>query len=171
MLCIHDADHGFETVFAGHQRVAEQHVQQRRRVGGAARLDDDALERRHLAARTPEDQVGEGFVQRSGIRTAQAPGIQQHHVVDGLGEDDLVEADPSQFVHDHRAVGECGCAQGFIEQRGLAAAEEAGEQECRDASLRIQRCSTNSGAGRCAGFGRIAQDRASRLFIVRINEI
>ena len=114
VLRVDGADGGLEGVRAGHQRVAEQHVEERRRVGGAAGLDDHALEGRDLAARAAAVQVGERLVQRAGVRAAQAPGVEQHDVVGGLRDHRLVEADLAQLVHHHRGVGE----RGLLQRRG-----------------------------------------------------
>src|SRR4029077_3662037 len=107
------------------------------RIGGAARLDDHALEARDLAARAAAVEVGERLVERAGVRAAKAPGVEQHDVVGGLRDQDVVQADLAELVDDHRGVGEGGVLQSPVEQRRLAAAEETGEQKNRGHERRL----------------------------------
>ena len=136
MLGVDGAHGGLESVRRGDQRMAEQHVEKRRGVRGAARLDDDALEARNLAARAAPVEVGECLVERAGVGAAQAAGIEQHHVVGRLGNHHVVEADFAELVHYHGRVGERRVFERLVEERRLAAAEEAGEEE--DGSFLLQ---------------------------------
>src|SRR5207244_11447963 len=67
VLGVDGAHRGLEGVRRGDQRMAEQHVEERRGVRGAARLDDDALEGRDLAARAAAVEVGERLMRRARV--------------------------------------------------------------------------------------------------------
>ena len=118
--------HAVEAVARGEQRVGHQRVQDGRGIGQAGGLDHHALERRDLAARALEEQLAHGAHEVAAHRAAQAARVQRHHAfVVGLLDQQMVEANLAELVDDDGGVGQFGPAQQLVEQRGLAAAEEA----------------------------------------------
>ena len=75
--------------------------------------------------------VGKRLVQGAGVRAAEASGVEKHDVVGRLRDHHVVEPDLAELVHHHRRVGEGRVLERLVEQRRLAAAEEAGEKEER----------------------------------------
>jgi len=63
--------------------------------------------------------------------------LQQHHVAADLLHEQMVEADFTEFVHQHQAAGHAPVAQHAVEEGRLAAAEKAGDQRHRQALGRL----------------------------------
>jgi hypothetical protein len=89
--------------------IAHQGVQDGRGIGEPARLDDDALERRHPPLVPPPQDILERQHQIAAHRAAQAAGLQ------------LDEA----LLAGHGRAREVGVPEQAPQQRSLAAAEEA----------------------------------------------
>jgi len=129
----HGAIDAAELVPGGGDGVAHQRQQDRRRVGEPGRLDDDAAERRQLAARAPVKEIGQRLAQRVEQRAAEAPRLEQQHVVAPAGHQQMVEPDLAELVDDDDAVRHRLVPQQPVEQRRLAAAEKPGEHVDWDA--------------------------------------
>jgi predicted Zn-dependent protease len=97
-----------------------------REAGG---LEHDARERRQAARLALLDQRRDGAGQVAAHRAAHAAVAQQghRHLGGGGGEHRAVEVDFADLVDDHGRVGRLRQPQVARQQRGLAAAEEAGE--------------------------------------------
>ena len=118
--------HAVEPVARGEQGIGHQRVQDGRGIGQPRGLDHHALERRHLALGALQEQLAHGAHQVAAHRAAQAARVQRHHaLVVGLLDQQMVEPDLAELVDDHRGVGELRPAQQLVQQRGLAAAQEA----------------------------------------------
>jgi hypothetical protein len=124
---IDGGDHGIEPEIGLEDRILHQRVQDRRRIGEAGGLDHHALERRHFAAHAPEIEGTQRVHEVAADRTAQAARAHQHGLAVDLLDQFVVETDLAEFVDQHGGLAHAGMAQKLAEQRGLAAAEEAGE--------------------------------------------
>ena len=123
-----------QTKLVAQQRVQRERVGDRSGIGDAGRLDDDALERRHASAGAAHEEVPQRFPQAALEPAAQAPRIQQQHVVLAALDEEVIEADLAELVHDDRGVRERRPPQKQVQQRRLAAAEKPGEHRHRDAT-------------------------------------
>ena len=125
-------DDALEAEVARHERVAQQRLQRGRGVDESAGLDHHPREGRQQAAQAPGMQVEQGVTQRAEQAAAQASGIEQHDVLGGARDEQVIEADVAEFVDDHHRVAQPRVAQRRIEQSGLAAAQETGEHRDRN---------------------------------------
>ena len=76
---VYPVDGGDDTVdyvMPGYEFIGHQRVQDRRRIGEAGGLDDDAPEGWQFAAHPPEPEVRQRFAQAVGNGAAQAPGVE-----------------------------------------------------------------------------------------------
>ncbi len=133
---MHDA---VEPVVVADHRVVEQELQDRRGVGEAGRLQQHAIERRRLALGATAGDVAQGPVEVALDGAADAARLQQHHVAADRLHEQVIEADLAELVHQHQAARHAPVAQHAVEQGGLAAAEEAGDQRHRHALGRLVR--------------------------------
>jgi hypothetical protein len=63
---------------------------------------------------------------------AEAPGVEQHHVLRGRGDEQVIDPDFAELVHDDGGVRERRLLQQVVEQGGLAAAQKARDDRYRD---------------------------------------
>src|SRR3954468_21933334 len=110
-------------------------------------------------ARRPSRSAGVSC-RAPGVGPAKAPGIEQDHVVGGLRDQHVVEADLAELVDDHRGVGERGVLQRLIEERRLAAAEETSEQKNRRHERRLWSPKSSTMASRSQRFAASFSTRA-----------
>ena len=128
-------------------RIGAERVEDRRRVGEAAGLDDDAAERPHRAGIAPLDEVAEGARHILAHRAAQAPAGQlQHRTLDEIHEV-MVDRHRADLVDDDRGVGEV--------RRGERAAQQTRP------SAPSAGCASST-AGPCARLRRATCARRSR---------
>ena len=103
---IDDGDDAVKGVAQREIRMIEHRVQDRRRIGEARRLDDDALERRDAAVVALAQEILERRDEVAAHGAAEASGGEQDHgVVDGLDKQ-MIEADLAELVDDDDRVGE-----------------------------------------------------------------
>ena len=100
-------------------------MQDGRRIGEPAGLDDDALERRHRSRVPPPQDILERQHQIAAHRAAQAAGLQLDEALLAGLDQVVVEPDLAELVDDHGRAREVGVPEQAPQQRGLAAAEEA----------------------------------------------
>ena len=112
-------------------RSRQQRVRHRGRIGQPRRFDRDASERRQGAGRAPLPQQIERVGDIAAHRAADAAIGQQHRILDRRFHQQMIQADGAELVHDHRRVGQIGMAQQPVQKRGLAAAEEPGDDRHR----------------------------------------
>ena len=136
-----------------HERVGEERVHDRRRVGDSGRLDDDAPEGGDLARVRAVEQVAQLVGQVAAQRAADAAAREQHRPLVDAAQEVMVEADLAELVDDHRRLGELGPAQQLRDERRLAAPEEAGDERDRP----LHEASDASSAG-SSGIERAARE-------------
>src|SRR5262249_10504806 len=86
----------------------------------------------HRAGVAATQQVGERLDQIAAHLAAQAAGRERDDAVVALLDQLVIEADLAKLVDDDGRSREVRLAQQMTEQRGLAAAEKAGEEENRN---------------------------------------
>ena len=107
--------------------IAHQGVQDGRRIGEPARLDDDAFERRHPPLIPSPQDILQRQHQIAAHRAAQAPGLQLDEALLAGLDQVVVEPHLPELVDDDGRAREVGVPEQAPQQRGLAAAEEAGQ--------------------------------------------
>jgi hypothetical protein len=130
---VHGREHRAQAVEPADQRVVQEQLADWRRVGDAGRLDQHAAEGRDLAAARAPEQRAQGRLQVAAERATHAARRQQRRLAFDPLEQEVVEPDLAQLVHDHRAVAHPRLAQQVAQDGGLAAAEEAGDHRHRQA--------------------------------------
>ncbi|KAG1192706.1 hypothetical protein G6F35_013600 [Rhizopus arrhizus] len=97
----------------------------------AAALQDDPLQGPFAVGARRVQQRAQGVDQIAAQRAAHAAvGHQRHrHVVAVIGDDGAIHADLARLVDDHARVAGRRITQVVHQQRGLAAAQEAAQQE------------------------------------------
>ena len=144
-FAIHRVDERYDAVepIAHHQiGVGHDRVQDRRWIGEAGRLQHDPLERLDPAVVEALQQVFERVHQIAADRAAHAARTHQHHVAVDLLDEKMVEADLAEFIDEDERIGERRRGEQSIEQRGLAGAEEAGDDGQRNGRRRRPRRAT-----------------------------
>ena len=159
VLRVDGRDDALELVVVLDDRLGEQRVDDRRRVGEPGRLDDDASERGDLAALAPAEQVAQLVGEVAAQRAADAAALQQHRALVDPPQQVMVDADLADLVHDHRRLAHRGMAEQARDQRRLAAAEEARHE--RDGELAVSRQGPGRDRGRAGRAARPARRSAS----------
>ena len=101
------------------------------RLGQAGGFDDDALEMGNLPARPLVEQIEQRLFEFAAYLAAQAAGTEQDGIRRDGRDELLVDADFAEFVNQHGAVAVMFGAEDFLQQRGFAGAEKAGEDDDR----------------------------------------
>src|SRR5262245_39042137 len=112
--------------------IAHQGMQDRRRVCQPAGLDDDAVEGGDGAAVAPAQEILKGQYKVITDRAAQAPRLQSDEALLASLDQIVIEPDLAELVDDNRRARELRGVEQACEQRGLAAAEKAGQQRHGD---------------------------------------
>ena len=98
-------------------------------IGEPARLQDDLLERRQFSPRALGQHLDQRLLQVGAQRAAQAAVADQHGRVAAGLEQRIVDADLAELVDDHQRVGAFRARQQIADQRRLARAEKAGDDD------------------------------------------
>ena len=125
---VDDRDHAAQHKARGDEGVILQRLQKRHRIGKAGGLDDDAPERRDLAGIEPKRKPRQGDDQITEHGAAEAAIGEQNGLVFRRLDQQMIEADLAEFVDDDQRALHVRRAEDAVEQRGLAAAEKAGQQ-------------------------------------------
>ncbi len=116
----------------GDRRIGHERLQHRRRIGKSAGLDHEARERDDGAFVTAPQQIVNGRCEVVADFAAQASGLQLDQAVLARLDQVVVEADLAELVDDHGGARKLRPAKQAAEQRRLAAAEKAGEDQGLD---------------------------------------
>ena len=111
--------------------LLHQQRHDRRRIGKAGGLDGDAPIGRDRARPATLVQRLDGIDQIAAHGAADAAAFQQHRILEGGLDQQMIEADLAEFVDDHRGVGHAGMLEQPVQQRRLAAAEKASDERRR----------------------------------------
>jgi hypothetical protein len=123
-------DDGLHVVLPREGPFAEEGLQHRHRVVRAGKLQHHALEGRHGATCAVGEQRPEGLLEVRAHRAAEAPVAEQGDLALGGGrEQRLVDADLAELVHHDGGVAALLALEQGLHQRGLARAEEAGDED------------------------------------------
>ena len=127
MLGIDQGQDRVQQVALGDLVVHEEGLRHRARIGQAGGLDDDAVEVQQALALLGGQQL-QGFAQVLADRAADAAVAHLDDLLLGLGHQDVVvDVFLAELVLDHGDLLAVRFGQDALEQRGLAGAEEAGE--------------------------------------------
>ena len=91
----------------------------------------------HELNRAAHEEITQHPHQVAAHRAAQATGFQQDEVFIDALDQEVVDGDGPELVHQHHRASHFGLAQQVIEQRGLPCSQEAGEQGDGDGRCRI----------------------------------
>ena len=119
------------------------------RVGDTRRLDDDAPERRDLGAFAPAEEVAQLVGQVAAQRAADAAVAEHDGALVDPPQQVVVDRDLAELVDDHRRLAHVRVREQTLQQRRLAAAEEAGQQH--HGCLLSQGQRTSSGSSGSSG--------------------
>ena len=164
--CVDDGRHAGDAEARGEARIGGQREQNRRGIGEAGRLQDDAGERRDCPGVAAIEEIVEPVDQVAAQRAAQAAGIERDDLPLDRLEQQMVEADLAPFVDDHQRLGERRALQQAVDQAGLAGAEEAGDDMQRDWLARAlirSSCGRGEVAANCSAADLEAVLSANRL--------
>ena len=106
-------------------RVAEQRVQDRRRLGDAGGFENDPVERRKRARFAPRQNVAERVDQVAAQGATDAAAADQDRVAAEPLIQKMIEADLADLVDDDERIGKFARSQQAIDERGFACAEKA----------------------------------------------
>ena len=129
---IDGGDHGVEPQIMADQRIIQQELYDRRRIGEPGGLHQHARKGRHLAAVALDQEVAQRLFQIAPQGAADAAARQNRDLAVDRLDQQMVEPDLAEFVDDDGAVPHAGVTQQLVEKRGLAAAEEARDQRNRE---------------------------------------
>ena len=128
MLAVDHADHGVKLV-GGHDRGVGHHgVHQRHGIGKAGGFDYHTTEGWDLLQIAAPIQIAQGHHQIAAYGAAQAAIAQFKDVLGQIRHHQMIDADFAEFVDDDSGVFESALRQQPRQERGLAAAQEAGQQ-------------------------------------------
>ncbi len=142
-------NHALELVVIPHDRVGEQSHHDRRRVGHPGRLDDDATERRYLVRVPPVEEVTQLVGEVAPQDAADAAAREQHRSLVHPPQEVVVDADLTELVHDHGRLSDPGVIEQAGDERRLAAAEKAGDED--DGSLHRLSSARSAGSSGSSG--------------------
>ena len=127
VLGVHHGDDRVEPRLRPHVLVDEEGLRDRRRVGQAGGLDDDAVE---LVA--PLHQPADDADQVAAHGAADAAVVHLEHFLVGVHDKVVVHAKLAELVDHHGVFAAVVLGQDAVEQGGLAGAEIAGEHGHRN---------------------------------------
>src|SRR5262249_6075313 len=130
---VDDCDYDLEEKFAAERPVSRKGLQDRGGVGESGGLDDDALERRHLAALALGNEPPQRHLQVAAGRAADAPVADQRDLVGGAADQHVVDPGCAIFIDHDRGAAPVRRSQEMPHQRGLAGAKKAGDHRHRQA--------------------------------------
>jgi hypothetical protein len=128
---VHRIDRGDDRIEAdkmAHQRIVEQQLHDGSGVGEAGGFHEHALEGGDFTAVAPRQQAAQGIGEIAAHGAAQAAAGHHRDLAAHRLIQQMIERDLAKFIDDDGAVGHAGMAQQLVDQSGLAAAEEAGDQ-------------------------------------------
>ena len=135
---IHRRDQRIQTVGVLEQRVPHEAGEDGKRVREAGGFDHDTSEARKCSGHALQIQLPHAVHQLALHGTADATGLEQHHVLVQLLHHQMVEPDLAELVDQHRRLLHPGMGEQVVEQCRLAAAEETGDERDRDGGGRIR---------------------------------
>ncbi len=124
---VHERENGVQPELAGDLVVDEEGLRDRGRVGQPGGLDEDVVEPVPAAHQRAEDAD-----QVPAHGAADAAVVHLEDLFFGVDDQSVVYTDLTELVFDHGDALAVFFGEDPVEQRGLAAAEEAGEHSHRD---------------------------------------
>ena len=120
-------NHAIERVDADKIALRHQRMQYRRGVGQTAGFDHHAIERRNRALHAPRRKLGERLREIATHVATQATVGKLHKTFLAGLDQIMIQPNRAEFIDDDRGAAHRRIANEACEQRGLAAAEKAGE--------------------------------------------
>jgi hypothetical protein len=126
--CRHD---GIEPQEMRDQWIVQQELHDRGRICQTRGLDENTAKRRNLATIASHQQCAQRLLEVAADCAANTTAREYSHLAIDALDEEMIKTDFAVFVDDDGAVLHVVVAQQAIEQRGLAAAEKAGDQRYR----------------------------------------
>lgn len=120
--------HGIEPQEMRDHWIVQQQLHDRGWVCQTRRLDQNTTKWRYLAAIAFHQKCAQRLLEVAANCTANATAREHGDLAIDALDQEMVKTDFAVFVNDDGAVAHGAVAQQAIEQRGLAAAEKAGDQ-------------------------------------------
>ena len=117
-----------KTVTLGDEVILTQRKQYGGWIGQPCGFNQQPMKRLDLTAQRLHEQLLQGAGQRALHRTADATGIEHHHLLVDLLYQLVIKPDATELVDQHSTVGQLRLLHPVVEQCGLAATEETGDQ-------------------------------------------
>ena len=106
-------------------RLREERVDDRRRIGEPGRLHHDPAKGRDLAALAPAQEIAQLVGQVAAQRAADAAGAEKHRTLVDAAQDVVIDGDLAELVDDDGRLAHVRMAEQPRDERRLAAPEEA----------------------------------------------
>ncbi len=135
MTRVHHGDGAVEAVALGDEALLTQGEQHGGRVSQTCGLYDESLEGFYLALDSLHEKPLQRLHQGALHRAADAAGIEQYHLLVHLLHQVVIQPHGAELVDEHGALAELWLLDPVVQQRGLAAAEEAGQQGDGDTGI------------------------------------
>ena len=132
---IDDSDDPFQPARREQPRLAHHRVQHRCGIGKPCRLDDDTVEGLDLAAATSRKKIMDRVDEVTTDGAAQAARRHLDNVLIRPLDQQVIDADVSEFVDDDGGIRQKRVLQKEVEKRGLSGPEEAGEDRDGNGSI------------------------------------
>jgi hypothetical protein len=135
---IDGGDDAVQAISVLEQRIAHEASDDGQWVGETGRLDRHTPERRQRARQPLHVQLLESIDELALDGTADASGLEQYGARVQRTDDQMIDRDFTELVdQDSRRLHLLACQQ-MVEQRGFAAAEEAGDERDRNRATAIR---------------------------------
>ena len=118
--------------FAAERAIGGEGLQDRPGIGETGGFDHDAAERRYGAVLAIEHQAAQRRLQIGARDAADAAVAEQHGLLGAVAHQRVVDADGAELVDDDGGALPFRRSQKALQQRGLAAAEESGDDGHRN---------------------------------------
>src|SRR5437870_511527 len=127
VLCVHQSDDAVQKIIVADLLVDEEALSDRARIGHARRLDDHALEF-ELAGIAPLPELPQDTDEVAAHGAADATVVHLDDLLAGFAQEDfVVHTRLAELVLDHRDAVAVLLLEDTVDERGLAASQEAGE--------------------------------------------
>nr|BFE98124.1 hypothetical protein GCM10020185_86600 [Pseudomonas brassicacearum subsp. brassicacearum] len=133
MAGVNQGDYQADVEASAQLHIVVQRGEDWRRVGQAGGLQDHPFERRDFATLTALQQAEQGVFEFATNRATDAATGQQHSIRGDFFHQQMVDADVTEFIDQQSGIAEALALQQALEQGGLAAAEETGDDVESDA--------------------------------------
>ena len=108
-------------------------MKDRGRVGKAGGFDDHAIKFRYFTACAPDKKIPQSRNQVATHRTANAAGIEQHHIFGNFADQKMIQTDFTKFIDQNGSFVHAVLSEQGVKQGCFATAEKTGDDRGRNA--------------------------------------